>query len=533
MLPLLLACVGTSGPAVPAGHAAPVYGGDLVIGDDDDYRTLDPAIAYDERGWAGEWLMFDTLVRYDADLHLVPMLATAWTTTDDGRTWTFSLRDDVTFHNGRHMVAADVVYSWTRLFDPALASPGADFFGAIEGSAAVLDGTTKTLAGLSAPDDTTVVVHLSEADPTFLNAVAMLFGAVVPKEEVEARGAEWAWRPVGTGPFELSEWALGEKTVFVANRHYWDPELPYVDRIVHLAGYPRNIQFLKLEAGEIHQVERVEAPDYLWLRQDPLWSKQLVEVPLMDTYGELMNCEMPPFDNVWFRRAVSSAIDREKLNRVRNGRLVPSSSFLPPGMAGYEEGLPWQTYDVAKAKEAMAKAGYPDGYPEPIPYMTLTDEASRTISQSIQQDLAAIGIHIDIQSVTFPVYLTATQRKDTVKFAYTAWSMDYPHPSNFLEAKFHSKNISDENSVNDARYSNPAVDALLDRARATLDLDAQTELYRQAHRLIAADAPYVFEYHSSTTIVTAPILKGFVPNPVYTRDFRTTWLDLPTGRPTP
>jgi ABC-type transport system substrate-binding protein len=513
---------------MPAGHDHPVYGGTVVIADEDDYRTLDPAIAYDERSWAGEWMIFDTLVRYDEKLNIVPDLAEAWETSDDGLTWTFHLRDDVRFHNGRPMVAADVVYSWSRLFDPALASPGADFYGAIVGSEDVLDGKAKTLAGLTTPDDHTLVVRLSELDPVFLYEVSMLFGAVVPKEEVEARGEEWAWRPVGTGPFAVESWALGEKTTFVASPYSWDP--PYVDRVEHLSGYPWSVQFLKLEAGELHEVERLSAPDYLWVREDPLWSKQLRLTPQMDIYGEMMNCEMPPFDNVWFRRAVSSAIDRDKLARIRNGRIVPTSSFLPPGMAGHEEGLPWQSYDPAAAKDALAKAGYPDGYPETIPYMTLTDEASRLSAESIQQDLAAIGIHIDIQSVTFPVYLTATGRKKTVPFAYTAWVMDYPHPSNFLTTKFSSKNIADENSNNDSRYSNPTVDALLDEARRTLDPAAQTELYRQAHRLIAADAPNVFEYHSTVTTVTAPVLKGFVPNVAYTRDLRKVWLDVPEGR---
>ncbi len=534
---LLLACT-SNGPDLPAGHALPVYGGEVVIADEDDYRTLDPAISYDERGWNGEWMIFDTLVRYDENLQIVPHLATRWERSEDGLTWTFHLRDDVRFHNGRAMVAADVVYSWSRLFDPTLASPGADFFGAIVGADDVLagagrGGNAETPSGLSAPDATTVVVRLKRVDPTFIYAVGMLFGSVIPREEVEARGDQWAFSPVGTGPFVLTEWALGEKTVFLANRDYWNPTLPYVDRVTHLAGYPANVQFLKLEAGEIHQVDRVTAPDYLWARQDPVWSKQLALVPQVDTYAERMDCERAPFDNVWFRRAVSAAINRDKLAQLRNGRLTPTSSFLPPGMPGHEEGLPWQSYDPVAAKEALAKAGYPDGYPDSIPYMTLTDEASRTLSQSIQQDLSAIGISIEIQAVTFPMYLTATQKKDTVSFSYAAWAMDFPHPSNFLEAKFHSKNIADENSVNDARYRNPEVDALLDQARAALDPAAQTELYRAAHRLIAADAPYAFAYHSSTTLVTAPVLRGFVPSAVYSRDLRGVWLDQADGRAAP
>lgn len=516
----------------PAGHPIPVYGGELVLADEDDYRLLDPAVAYDERSWHAEWMIFDTLVRYDAQLHLVPMLASAWERSPDGTVWTFHLRDDVHFHNGRRMVAADVVYSWTRLFDPALASPGADFFGSIVGAQAVLAGAAPTVQGLAAPDDTTFVVTLSEPDPVFLSVVAMMFGAVVPKEEVEARGTEWSWHPVGTGPFSVESWDLGEKTVFAANRDYWG-DTPYVDRVVHLSGYPWSVQFLKLEAGELHQVDRLSAPDYLWIRQDPVWSRQLVLTPQIDSYGEMMNTEMAPFTDVWFRRAVSSAIDREKLKRIRNGRLLPSSSWLPPLIAGYEEGLPYQTFDVDVARACMEKAGFPHGYPDPISYMTLTDESSRLTSQSIQQDLAAIGIQLEIQNVTFPVYLTATGRRNTVRFSRTAWSMDYPHPSNFLETRFACQNISEENSNNDAFYCNPEVDALFAAARTELDPDAQTELYRRAHRILAADAPYAFEYHSIVTTVTHPVLRDYVPDPIYNRDVRRVWLDLPGGRSAP
>jgi ABC-type transport system substrate-binding protein len=277
----------------------------------------------------------------------------------------------------------------------------------------------------------------------------------------------------------------------------------------------------------------VSAPDYLWMRQDPVWSKQLVLTPQIDTYGELMNVEMKPFDNVWFRRAVSSAIDRSKIQRLRNGRVSPTSSWIPPGLDGYEEGQPYQTYDPALAKECMKKAGYPDGYPDVIPYLSITDESSRLTAESIQQDLAAIGVRIEIRSVTFPVYLTSTGRKDTVPFAYTAWVMDYPHPSNFLQTRFACDQIADENSNNDSRYCNPEVDALFARAMAEPDPDAQVALWKEAQRRVLEDAPYAVEYHSVVTTVTHPTLKGFRPNPIYSRDMRRVWLDLPTGRSAP
>jgi ABC-type transport system substrate-binding protein len=431
------------------------------------------------------------------------------------------------------MTSADVVYSWERLFDPALASPATDFFDVIEGSDARMDGTADHLSGLSAPDGMTVVARLKEPDRTFANVVAMLFGAVVPKEEVERLGDDWALTPVGTGPFEVEERDIGERATFVANRDYWEPGIPYLDRITFLSQIPRATGFLKLEADEVQEITRISGPDYLWLKQQPAWADRMVDTPAPDTYGEMMNTEMPPFDNVWFRRAVSSAIDRDKLAKVRNQRIRATSSFLPPGMPGYDEDVPYQKYDLAVARDCMAKAGYPDGYPETIEYWVLTDETSVLMALSVQSDLARIGIHVELKPVSFPVYLTASARRKTVRFAYCSWNMDYPDPSNFLDPKFKCSARAEENSNNESFYCNPAVDELLVRAHREPDADTRAALYTQAQRIIGADAPWVWEYHSDNVSVTQPYVKGFRNHPVWPRDPTRAWLDLADGRPSP
>ncbi len=552
VISLLLAC-GQQHIPKPAGHTAPVYGGTFVYADEDDIRTLDPAIGYDSTSWTAGHLVFNTLLDYDDDVRLVGSLAESWEISEDGLLWTFHLRPGVRFqdwtdatgahHAGRELVAQDVIASWTRLFDPTIASPGADFFGIISGSQAVLEGEAESVSGLVAPDPLTLSVTLSSPDPTFANAVAMMFGAVVLPEAVADRGEHFAYAPVGTGPFSVTEWQLGERTVFTAHRGYFEAGLPYLDAVIHLAGYPRAVQFLKLEAGELHQLDRLTSPDYLWVKRSPMWRERLTEIPSVDTYAELMNTEVPPFDNVWFRRAVSTAINRDRLRQLRNNRLRATVSWVPPGLEGFVEWeslseedrgyFRYQRYDPELSRECLAKAGYPDGYPEPIPYWSLNDEASLTTAQSIQQDLAEVGIPLEIRNTTFPAYLSATGRRGEVAMAYGAWVMDYPDPRNFLETKFHCDNRSAENSINDSFYCNPEVDALLDAAAVEGDAARRTALYHQAHRIIAADAPYAFEYHSTAISVVQPWVRSFRVHPVWTRDMSRAWLDLPEGRATP
>lgn len=545
LLLLLTACTAPDerGPRREAhGHAQPVYGGTFVFASDDDIRTLDPAIGYDTTSWTAMYLVFETLLDYDDDMELYGRLAESWEVEEN--VWTFQLRRGVKFHNGREMKAEDVVASWSRLLDPRVGSPAADFFDIIKGGRDVLDGKAERPHGLQAVGPYTVRVELEHPDATFANYVAMNFGAVYPVEEVEKRGARWPYAPVGTGPFAVQHWSLGEKTVFVRHEEYWDPKLPYLDSIVHIAHVPRELQFLRMEADELHQVNRITSPDYLWIKQSPAWSDLLDEVAQVDTYGEMLNVEMPPFDDVWFRRAVSTAINRDKLAKLRNGRARPSISWVPPGLPAHatwddltpeeREAYKWQRYDPELAREALAKAGHPDGYKgPPIPYWTLTSESSMVTALSIQQDLAEVGIPIAIHNVTFPAYLTATGRRKTVPMAYVAWVMDYPDPRNFLETKFHCKNISEENSNNDAFYCNPEVDRLFDEAARELDPDRREQLYRKAQAIIAADVPFVFEYHTIAQSVVQPYVKNFKQHPVHNRDMSRVWLDLPTGRPNP
>jgi len=555
LFPLLSACSPGDGLAPAFGHTSPVYGGRFVFAGEEDIRTMDPAIGYDEVSWTVMHLVFEQLLAYsdpdeDGQVHLIGGLAEAWEVSEDGLSWTFHLRHGVRFHaglsKGREMTADDVIYSWTRLFDAHLASPGADFYAVIQGADAVLAGESSQVSGLVALDPWTVQVHLVRHDATFANAVAMTFGSVVPAEDVKDRGEQWSFSPVGTGPFRVESWDIGEKTAFTANRDYWQPGLPYLDEIVYLPNYTRSIQFLKLEAGELDQVNRLTSPDYLWVRSDPAWSQRIEEIASVDTYGEMLNTQMPPFDDVWFRRGVAASINRDKLNKLRNGRAHPTVSWVPPGLAAHvewDEMSPaqrrpyrYQRYDPGLARQCLDQSRYfQDGhYTGPgITYWALNDEASAITSQSVQQDLASVGVPLDIKTTTFPTYLSATGQPQTVQMAYTAWVMDYPDPKNFLDPIFDCDSRAEQNSQNSTFYCDPETDRLLDAADVAVDPDQRTALYEAAQARIMEAAPVVVEYHSTSLSVTLPVVRGFKVHPIWTRDMSQAWLDVAEGRPSP
>lgn len=531
-LMVLAACQPRTKPT-PLGSETPRWGGTLHVANPDDFRTLDPAIGYDTTTSFGIRLLFDSLLDHDLELNLIPALADAWESSADGLVHTFHLRPNLRFHNGRPLTAHDAAYALERVLSPKVNSPGALYFRGIVGADAYFNGEVDEIRGIEVPDPLTLRITLVEPDMAFLRAMALPFAAPLPREEVERWGDQFGRHPVGAGPFKLAEWRADEKATFTRFDGYWMEGQPYLDSIEYMPGYSYEVQFLKFERGDLDQLDRITSPDYLWVQSNPELRAGLVTAPSADVYGEIMNVEMPPFDNKRFRQALNWAINRDVLSKLRNGRNTEARGPLPPTLRdGPAPPYPYG-YDPAKARAMLAEAGYPDGYPDVIPYWTLQTEAAGQLAQAVQQDLQAVGVKIEIKQVDFPTYLTATGRPKKVPFCYGSWVMDFPDPSNFLVPLFHSQSASDDNATNSSFYRNPEVDRLLDAAQEEVDPQARTAYYLEAERIIVDDAPWIFEYNSLSTEMVQSWVKGYRIHPVWPRDLRGVWLDLPGTRARP
>jgi ABC-type transport system substrate-binding protein len=208
-------------------------GGAAVITFNNDLTTLDPQVGYDWQNWSAIKSIFDGLMDYKpGTTELEPDLAESYAVSEDGRTYTFKLRDGVKFHNGRPLMASDVKYSLERAINPATQSPGGGYYSMIKGVDDLTAGRARELSGIVTPDDRTVVFTLTRPDATFLHLLALNFAHVVPKEEVEKYGADFGKKPVGTGAFKFVEWVPGQRIVLERNTQYFRKGIPYLDKLI-------------------------------------------------------------------------------------------------------------------------------------------------------------------------------------------------------------------------------------------------------------------------------------------------------------
>jgi ABC-type transport system substrate-binding protein len=522
-----------------AGARTERRGGTLRVAFDADLRTLDPAQAYDELSSAVVHHLNDTLVDYAPGTgELVPLLAERYEVSQDSKTFTFVLRPGLTFSDGTPLDAPAYARSLERMLDPRqVPCPGTSFYNLIEGVEDYAEHRTPHVRGIVARDGRTLEIRLRQADQTFLNAMAMPFTAPVPVDLVRRVGNDaFARSPVGAGPFMLDTWESGSRVVIRRNPRYWNPARPLLDRVVIELSLARHLQFMRFQRADLDHANNyaLSTADYLMLTGQPAWRPYIQREAEIAMYGLAINCEMPPWNNVHVRRALSFAIDREAIARSRNNRVIPLGGLYPPGLPGYDPNLPGaHRYDPERARRELREGGYPDGLPGEHELWLTEGDAAVMYGQLLQADLARVGIRIRLRFASFPVFLETTQRRGAVALSFSGWNMDFPDPSNFIETLFHSRNATDEHAQNQSFYRNPTLDALLDRARVEPDRRRRIAMYQQAERILVDDAPWAFLFTFTRIEVEQPYVRRGQVSPVYPHDFRNTWLDLPTRPFTP
>ena len=287
--------------------------------------------------------------------------------------------------------------------------------GRIEGWAGA---TREHVSGITLSDPYTVSITLKQAKATFLNVLAMHFGSVVPKEEVDKYGADFGHHPVGTGAFKLVEWTPGQHLLLQRNKDYFKPDLPHLDEVEIQVGQDPSVSLLRLKKGEVDLTgDGIPPAQFQSVIADPSLKNQVIAGKQLQTSYLALNTQVPPLDNVRVRRAINMAINKERIVRIINNRAVPASQPLPPRMPGYDPNYKGYPYDPEGAKKLLSEAGHPNGF-ETTLYSINTDPNPR-IAQAIQQDLAQIGIKAELKALASSVVI---QAGGTPKEAPMIWS---------------------------------------------------------------------------------------------------------------
>ncbi len=488
---------------------AQTSGGVLRVGMQTDPVGLDPHItnATSTRNMLEN--VYDTLVMFDSSLQIVPGLAESWTASDDGLTWTFTLREGVTFHDGTPLSSSDVKFSIERISDPAIASPRADDFAVV--------------ASIETPDDRTVVMNLTEPFSPLLAKLAASLNVIVSEAAVEQYG-DLQENVIGTGPFRFVEYLPQTRMVLERNEDFWGTDaagnaLPYLDGIEFIFYPDPTARSTAIQTGNADFIEYVPAADVEILRADP--NVEVVGGLSANFRSIYLNVERAPFDDVNVRRAMSYAIDEQAVVDLAlfgtggvpaTGTTIPASNFYGVGDS------PYVGQDLEAAREALAASDYPDGFAFDL-YVTSTYDFLRTPAEVIQANLAEIGITANIVAEDWSIYLPKALEGDFE--ATLLGESGQSDPDDFLFNVFYT-----DNGGNLGNFSNAELDALLERGRQASDQDERRAIYAEAQEIILDQAPHVFLFHSSQYEALRQDVRGFehFPNTSYL-GLRTTWLD--------
>ncbi|HKC73952.1 MAG TPA: ABC transporter substrate-binding protein [Chloroflexota bacterium] len=514
-------------------HAAPGHaqarthaanGGTLIIDFQTDISHLDTGKCYDVECWPFMHVMYDRLIDYDT-LHapgtnLIPEAAVAMPTlSKGGLTYTFKLRHDVRFWNGRLVTSADWIYSFERIINPATQAGAASFWLNIVGAREYAAHKAGHVSGIKALGKWGLQITLISPDASFLNVLAMPFGSVVDKNQIARYGKLYdAYHPMGTGPYMFKEHQLGQRLILVRNPHYYKPGVGHLDRIEADFGVDTTTGFLRIKRGQADldgDLPSIPAPEFLNVLHDPKWSKQVFRLVQVATWYVAMNTLMKPFDNVLVRRAVNMAINKPLIVRLIQGRGVVADTFLPPTMPGY---APYKlyAYDPTKARQIMAQAGYGSG----VSTMFYTDNVADDprISQAIIPMLANIGIKATLRVVNGNTLQTLVGTKKKVPIVWTGWFEDFPDPNDFFEPILSCASAV-PGTFNEPWYCNPKVDAFAHKLKSMTDRAARLRLYPQLDKMVMRDAPVVPVYHSVYYDIHSFALHNYSYNNVWEYDF--------------
>ncbi|UCD79664.1 MAG: hypothetical protein JSW26_30465 [Desulfobacterales bacterium] len=476
--------------AVSAAGEQPKYGGMLVWRVGAETASMDPHVANTLGSTQLLSNIYSTLLRYDESANVVPHIAESWDISPDGLVYTFKLRNDVYFHNGRKLTSADIKYNIERMIDPATGSPRADRFNLVK--------------QIDTPDDFTVVFTLKDAFAPLLGNFADPNAMIVPREIVEAESIKK--EAVGSGPFMIKEMVPGDYVLLEKNPKYFVKGQPYLDQLK-----------LKLitENSAIAAAMRSQTIDgtVVWGAMYKFFEKmkniQVQDVPVFAWAMLEFNSSKAPFDNAKLRLALAYAIDRQEIiDSVMLGN-AKITAPVPEGMGAYS--VDWRTLagyqlDLEKAKALLKEAGYPEGLKFELKTSTAYAPYVPT-AQVIQSNLKKIGVEVEIVPLEWGAYIKDITNFDTWTACFHSFPSYTADPDAYLYRWFHSQgawNIG---------FSDPVVDELLDLGRRLTDVASRQLIYRRAQARLAELAPAVYTWRTRVSYALQPYVKGVMLTP--------------------
>lgn len=497
---------------IPFGQAL-VYNG----GESANLRDYDPATTYS----SGDKLVFSGLVSLDPHLNITPDLAETWEVSADGTVYTFHIRENAKFHDGRDVTAQDVLFSWERAASPDLASDTVlTYLGDIVGVREMNIGAADSISGVKVLDEKTLQVTIDAPKPYFIMKLTFPTAFVVDKNNVSL-GEEWVLQPNGTGPYKLTEWKSYEYILYEANQDFYlgAPSIPYVVIRLYAGDDVRLFETGEIDVAGVglYSVERMLDPT------EPLSANLVTGVDLCTSYV-VFDATRPPFDDVNVRKAFSMAFDRQRyIDVLYRGLALPAEGLYPPGLPGFSYDLEGLPYDPQEARALLQQSKY--GGPEGLPEIVYTNAGigsyiGGTVSALAEMWEQNLGVTIKVENLDYNFYYEQVFSGNHGQIFDGGWCADYPDPENFADVLFHSGVPQ-----NHGGYSNPELDTLLEAARIEPDVTKRIAMYQEAERIIVDDAPVLFTTHSLSFQLIQPYVKGFTFTPISIPIERYMWLD--------
>jgi dipeptide transport system substrate-binding protein len=470
--------------------------------------------------------LMNRLVEYDAESgRVVPSLATRWTVSRDGRTYTFTLRDKVSFHRTdyfrptRAFNADDVVFTFERMLDPSNPWYKTAASGYPHATSMQYPTLIQTIRALNPQ---TVQFVLTHPDSTFLSSLTMGFASIYSAEyarQLMASGHPETLnaRPIGTGPFVFKSYVKDSTIRYDANPTYFGGK-PRLRQLIFAITPSPSVRLQKLKAGECQIALSPMPQDIMGARGDR--TLQVQSAPAFMTAFVAMNSQKKPFDDVRVRRAVNMAFDHASyLNAVFSGSATEAVLPFPPNTWSYDDKIrPWP-HDVDKAKQLLTQAGYPQGFDTTIwlrPTGSMLNPNPRAGAELLQADLARIGIRAKIQVIEWGELIRRGKAGEH-DMLFMGWAGDNGDPDNFLTPQFSCAAV--KSGTNFARYCDPKLDKLIADGKRTSDVKARSKLYREAQKIIHDQALWLPLAHPTLYVLTSKKISGYHVNPFGRQDF--------------